>query len=90
MSLKAQNYHNASIEELEKLTTSQLLRLRDLSFSTVYDDYDYHTENEMSFNNSQYVLREKLNKILPTREHVLNKAEAKLARRQRAHNQRNR
>jgi len=83
--MKLVDYLNKTSKELEAMTTPQLLMLRKMCYSgrrtcgcyygdcTVYGDDAIH-------NNKLGALTTKILEILPTREHVPNKIEAKAAR----------
>lgn len=93
MPMNAHLHLNTSKEELEKLPTRQLMMLRKSAFSVTHKcscpthcGDDVLTQEEQDYNQRVYALRRRIAEILPHREHVPNKIEAKAARQARAKN----
>lgn len=88
--MKIEDYIDKTSEELEKMTTAQLLMLRTVCYRShrptcgcYYGDCNVD-KNAMAHNASLSPLLTKILAILPTREHYPNKAERKAARQARA------
>jgi len=80
--MKLTDYIDKTSEELEKMTTPQLLMLRKICFSSHRDcglscHCEPHNAIDKLHNTKVAELHVKLNAILPHREHVPGKAEAK-------------
>lgn len=86
--MKLENYINKTKEELEKLTAPQLLRLRNIcikSYRTCGCGFGCEVYGEdAEYNKRIGVIHQFVLEILPHREHVPNKIEAKAARQARA------
>lgn len=83
--MKIENYICKTKEELEKLTTPQLLMLRKQIYGAFLScGSPCHCQptdkKDVEFNKQLGVLQAHVLAILPTREHVPNKIEAKAAR----------
>ena len=88
--MKLADYIDKTSEELEKMTTPQLLALRNVCYRSrkptcgcYYGDCNVDKE-AMAHNASMGPLLTKILAILPTREHYPNKLERKAARQARA------
>lgn len=87
--MKLKDYLDKTSEELENMTTQQLLMLRKLCYRSRRTCGCYYgdcavTGDDLIHNNRMSALLTKILAILPAREHVPNKADRKRARQEAA------
>jgi hypothetical protein len=87
--MQLHNYIDKTSEQLEAMTTPQLMMLRKLCFSSFRDCGDPchcppNDSEDITFNAKLTALQSKVCAILPHREHVPDKVEAKKIRQARA------
>ena len=85
--MNVQEHINKSAEELEKMHTRQLMKLRRVLFGASNKCFcpthcgdDVLSQEEQDENKKIYALRDRVKAVLSTREHIPSKAEGKTAR----------